>query len=119
MSGRGAPALTASAVAELASVASDPVRTRLSWVMVSMPARLRISTSAVSPPCRRFTSTGAVFQVMPRRHLLSASNRGTSDSSALCTAMVLKTFNSRVTRPLAFLCLPVLIMRLSSRGKTR
>ena len=44
----------------------------------------------------RDPTAGAVFQVMSRRCPLSFSNVGTSASRALCTAMVLNTFRSRV-----------------------
>ena len=92
MSGCGAPALTAIAAGELASVTSEPARMRSSRCMASMPARFRIRRSAVSPACRRLISAGAVFQVKSGRMPLRLTKSGSSTSTAGCTAMELNTF---------------------------
>src|SRR6516162_3577884 len=63
MSGFGAPALTAMATPDPASVTSVPDKIFPCLRNVSMPARLRISTSARSPASMRATSIGAVPQV--------------------------------------------------------
>jgi hypothetical protein len=89
MSGFGAPALTAMATLDPASVTSEPDRTFPCLSKASMPARLRIKTSARSPASMRATSIGAVPQVTASRLPLRFSNSRNNSSAALRTPMLL------------------------------